>query len=71
MSFDEDTQTMSVGSSDWLEASKNMEIRSYLPPVGNVVITAMPVERDAQDEANPHHREDFERLLEGMARCSK
>lgn len=48
MSFDENTQTMNVGSSDWLEASKDMKIRSYLPPVGNVRITVRPVEQDAQ-----------------------
>jgi len=39
MSFDENTQTMSVGSRDWLEASKDMQIQGYLPPAGGVYIT--------------------------------
>ena len=46
MSFDENTQTMSVGSRDWLEASKDMQIRSYLPPMGNVKITGESVEHN-------------------------
>jgi hypothetical protein len=71
MSFDENTQTMSVGSQDWLEASKGMQIRSYLSPMGNVEITGESVEHNPQDEPNPHHREDFDRLLEGGARSSE
>lgn len=48
MSFDESTQTMSVGSQDWLEVSKRWQIRSYLPPVGNVEIVAGSVEQAIQ-----------------------
>jgi hypothetical protein len=48
MSFDEGTQTMSVGSQDWLEASKNWQIRSYLPPVGDIEIAAGSVEQAIQ-----------------------
>lgn len=33
MSFDERTQTMNIGTRDWLEASKNLKIRAYLPPL--------------------------------------
>ena len=62
MSFDENTQTMSVGSQDWLEATKGMQIRSYLPPMGNVEITGESVEHNTQDEPNPHLREDLDRL---------
>jgi hypothetical protein len=71
MSFDENTHTMSVGSQDWLEASKGMQIRSYLSPMGNVEITGESVAHNAQDEPNPHHREDFDRPLEGVARSSE
>ncbi len=48
MSFDESTQTMSVGSQDWLEASRRWQIKSYLPPVGNVEIVAGSVEQAIQ-----------------------
>lgn len=40
MSFNETPQTISVGSRDWLGASKDMEIRGYLPPEGTVEVTA-------------------------------
>jgi hypothetical protein len=42
---DQNTQTMSVGSHDWLEASKDMGIRTYFPSVDNAFITAVPVNR--------------------------
>jgi transcription antitermination factor NusA-like protein len=50
MSFDESTQTMNVGRNDWLEASKDkdMQIRSYLTPVGSVRIAVRPAEQDTQ-----------------------
>ena len=48
MSFDENTRTISVGSQEWLEASKNMEIRGYLPPEGAVEITTELLEHVTQ-----------------------
>jgi hypothetical protein len=48
MSFDENTQTTSVGSRDWLEASKGMEIRGYLPPVDTVELTTESLEQSTQ-----------------------
>lgn len=50
MSYNENTQTMNIGSNDWLEASKDndMQIRSYLTPVGNVRIIVRPTEQDTQ-----------------------
>jgi hypothetical protein len=39
--------------------------------MGNVEITGESVEHNTQDEPNPHHREDFDRLLEGGARSSE
>lgn len=71
MSFDENAQTMNVGNDDWLEASKSLQIRGYLPPAESVVITGSPATPILQDDSNPHHREDFDRLLGGMARSSE
>ena len=32
MGVDENTQSMSIGSRDWLDANKELQMRSYLPP---------------------------------------
>ena len=48
MSFDENTQTMNVGSRDWLEASKDMRVQGYLPPTGAVHLVAGSLERSTQ-----------------------
>lgn len=48
MSFDENTQTTNVGSRDWLEASKNMRIRGYLPPAGRADFTPGFLEQTTQ-----------------------
>ena len=45
---DENTQTISVGSHDWLEASNDTGIRSYFPSEGNTHITAVPVKHTAK-----------------------
>jgi hypothetical protein len=45
---DENTQTISVGSHDWLEASKNTGIRSYFPSEGNTYKTTVPVKHTAK-----------------------
>ena len=71
LSYDENTQSISIGTRDWLEASEEMQVRSYLPPVDNVDITGVPAEHKSRDEANPRHREDFDRLLESVARSSE
>lgn len=84
MSFDENTLTTNVGSRDWLEASKSIEIRGYLPLEGTVDITVESLDESTQftaagyeilvpenDESNPSHREDFDRLLKGMASSSE
>lgn len=85
MALDENTRTTSVGSRDWLEASKELRIQGYLPAVGKVDIITEFLESSTQvtmtgygipisvheDESNPHHREDFDRLLGGMAKSSE
>lgn len=48
MSFNENTQTMNVGSHDWLEASKDMQIRSYLPSAGYAEIITGPATQDIE-----------------------
>jgi hypothetical protein len=68
LTIDENRQTMSVGSRDWIEASKDMKMASYLPTVSNIGVTAEPVERETQVEANPRNKEDSDRFLGGMAR---
>lgn len=55
MSFDERTQTMNIGTPDWLEASKGMLIRSYLPPtVGGAEMVVEPMGQDTQFAATDY-----------------
>jgi kynureninase len=69
LSFDEHTQTVSVGTNDWLEASKDMQIRGYLPPVSRVATTTGFLEPITQLTATGHEvpapvGEDIEHALD-------
>jgi hypothetical protein len=48
LTIDENTRTVSVESRDWLEASKDMQIRSYLLLVGKMDILTESLERSTQ-----------------------
>lgn len=63
MSFDERTQTMNVGSRDWLEASKDMQIHAYVPPT--LAMTGPEVEVLVLTQ------EDFEGTLDKVSRPVK
>jgi hypothetical protein len=71
LSLDDLAQMAGVGSRNWIEASKNMQVRGYLPSASNVDISAEPIEYHMEDESNPRHDEDFDRLPEGITRSSE
>jgi hypothetical protein len=71
LSIDDLAHTAGVGSRNWIEASKNMQVRGYLPSASNVDISAEPIEHHMEDESNPRHDEDFDRLPEGITRSSE
>jgi hypothetical protein len=48
-----------------------MQVRGYLPSASNVDISAEPIEYHMEDESNPRHDEDFDRLPEGITRSSE
>jgi hypothetical protein len=48
LTIDENTKTVSIGSRDWLEASKELLIRSHLFQVGEMHILAESLERSTQ-----------------------
>ena len=71
LSLDDLAQTASVGSHNWIAASKNMQVRGYLPSASNVDISAEPIEHHVEDESKPRHDEDFDCLPEGITRSSE
>lgn len=71
LSLDDLALMASVRSRNWIEASKNMRVRGYLPSASNVDISAEPIEHHMEDESNPRHDEDFDRLPEGITRSSE
>ena len=57
LSIDDLAQTAGVGSRNWIGASKNMQVRGYLPSASNVDISAEPIEHHMEDESNARHDE--------------
>lgn len=63
MSYNESTHTMNIGNDDWLKASEDMQIRSYLPHVSDTDITVVPVKQDIHFmgfKIPVHRNEDYE-----------
>jgi uncharacterized protein YcgL (UPF0745 family) len=63
LSFDENTQTINVGSRDWLEASKDMQIHAYVPPTPTLAASGPEVFVLTQ--------EDFEEVLDKVSARGK
>jgi hypothetical protein len=54
MSFETHAMTTNIGSHQWLEASRGLEIRGYLPPWYMVDITLAPAEHSSLLTATDH-----------------